>query len=142
MFNKIGYLFNDTIYLKTMDVMSIFIKMWTIKRKASPWHNDFVVGWLELLLKGKFIFPWYDPIHLLVPKVFCLWFLALSRIWARKKEARSSVEALIWTLVQPTIISPFWTWKSIVVYPLEKTESPPGPEYQPCVFPFIFFNLI
>ena len=61
MFNKIGgYLFNDTIYLKTMEVMSIFIRTWTIKRKASPRHNDFVVGWLELLLKGKFIFPWYD----------------------------------------------------------------------------------
>ena len=61
MFNKIGgYLFNDTIYLKTMEVMSIFTRMWTIKRKASHWHNDFVVGSLELLLKGKFIFPWYD----------------------------------------------------------------------------------
>ena len=78
------------------------------------------------------------PIHLLVPKIFCLQFLALSRISARKKEARSLVEALIWTLVQPTMISPSWTLKSIVIYPLEKPELPPDPEYKPWVFPFIF----
>ena len=139
MFNKIGgYLFNDTIYLKTMEVMSISTRMWTIKRKASHWHNDFVVDHWNYYLKANSSSLGMIPIHLLVPKIFCLQFLTLSRIWARKKEARSLVEALIWILVQPTIISPSWTLKSIVIYPLEKPELPPDPEYQPWVFPFIF----
>lgn len=67
MFNKIGgYLFNDTIYLKTMEVMSIFIRTWTIKRKASPWLMILWQDDCNHYLKANSSSLGMIPIHLLV----------------------------------------------------------------------------
>lgn len=86
MFNKIGgYLFNDIIYLKTMEVMSIFTRMWTIKRKASHWHNDFVVGSLELLIKANSSSLGMIPIHLLVSEIFCLHFSLIQDLSQKER---------------------------------------------------------